>query len=101
MGNGEFLAFNLESASAISSLRYDNSIDSIIFEIVPYNPDGGDVVLKLPQGSSEQKIDLTLDGERYKNPVIKMDGKTIVMEMFIPPDKHEVKISGIKDKIKS
>ena len=45
IGNGEYLVFNLESASAISNFRYENSSDSIIFEIYPYNPVGGPTIL--------------------------------------------------------
>jgi hypothetical protein len=28
-----------------------------------------------------------------------MDGKTISMDIFIPKDKHEVKISGIRNQL--
>src|ERR687898_328819 len=97
IGNGEYLVFNLESVSAISSFRYENSSDSIIFEIKPYNPLGGPTIFQVPQVSSNQKIDIFLDGKQYENKIITMDGKTISMNIFIPKDKHEVKISGIRN----
>ncbi|HET7644165.1 MAG TPA: hypothetical protein VFK40_11695 [Nitrososphaeraceae archaeon] len=97
IGNGEYLVFNLESVSAINDFRYENSSYSIIFEIKPYNPLGGPTILQIPQISSNQKIDIFLDGKKYENKIVTMDGKTISMNIFIPKDKHEVKISGIRN----
>jgi hypothetical protein len=97
IGNGEHLVFNLESASAISNFRYENSSDSIIFEIKPYNPVGGPTIFQIPQISSNQKIYIFLDGKQYENKIVTTDGKTISMNIFIPKDKHEVKISGIRN----
>lgn len=97
IGNGEYLVFNLESVSAINNFRYENSSDSIIFEIKPYNPLGGHTIFQVPQVSSSQKIDIFMDGKQYENKIITMDGKTISMNIFIPKDKHEVKISGIRN----
>ena len=99
IGNGEYLVFNLESASAISNFRYENSSDSIIFEIYPYNPVGGPTIFQVPQISSNQKIDIFLDGKEYENKIVTMDGKTISMNIFIPKDKHELKISGIRNQL--
>ena len=99
IGNGEYLVFNLESASAISNFRYENSSDSIIFEIYPYNPVGGPTFFQVPQISSNQKIDIFLDGKEYENKIVTMDGKTISMNIFIPKDKHELKISGIRNQL--
>lgn len=99
IGNGEYLVFNLESASAISNFRYENSSDSIIFEIYPYNPVGGPTIFQIPQISSNQKIDIFLDGKEYENKIVTMDGKTISMNIFIPKDKHELKISGIRNQL--
>ena len=93
------LIFNLESASAISNFRYENSSDSIIFQIKPYNPVGGPTIFEVPQISSNQKIDIFLDGKQYENKIVTMDGKTISMNIFIPKDKHEVKISGIRNQL--
>jgi hypothetical protein len=99
IGNGEYLVYNLESASAISNFRYENSSDSIIFEIKPYNPNGGSTLFQVPQISSNQKIGIFLDDKQYENKIISMDGKTISMNIFIPKDKHEVKISGIRNQL--
>jgi hypothetical protein len=99
IGEGEYLVYNLESASAISNFRYENLTDSIIFEIKPYNPFGGSTLFKIPQISQSQKIDVYLDGKQYENKVVTRNGKTISMDIFIPQDKHEVKISGIRNLI--
>ena len=97
IGNGEHIDYYLESASAISNFRYEKSSDSIIFEIKPYNPVGGPTIFQIPQISSSQKIDIFLDGKQYENKIVTIDGKTINMNIFIPKDKHEVKISGIRN----
>jgi len=96
---GEYLVYNLESASAISNFRYQNLTDSVIFEIKPYNPLGGYTIFQIPQTSPSQKIDVYLDGEQYVNKIITRDGKTINMKIFIPKDKHELKISGVRNPI--
>ena len=99
IGEGEYLVYNLQSASAISSFRYENLTDSIIFEIKPYNPFGGSSIFQIPQISPSQKIGVYLDGKQYENIVVTKDGKTISMNIFIPKDKHEVKISGIRNPV--
>ncbi len=99
IGEGEYLVYNLQSASAISSFRYENLTDSIIFEIKPYNPFGGSTIFQIPQISPSQKIGVYLDGKQYENIVVTKDGKTISMNIFIPKDKHEVKISGIRNPV--
>ncbi|MGE0242347.1 MAG: hypothetical protein AB7P56_00315 [Nitrososphaeraceae archaeon] len=99
IGEGEYLVYNLQSASAISSFRYENLTDSIIFEIKPYNPFGGSTIFQIPQISPSQKIGVYLDGKQYENKVVTKDGKTISMNIFIPKDKHEVKISGIRNPV--
>lgn len=99
IGKGEYLVFNLESASMISDLRYENSSDSIIFEVKPYNPSGGATNFKIPQISSNHKIEILLDGKQYENKLVTMNGKTISIDIFIPKDKHVVKISGIRNQL--
>jgi hypothetical protein len=99
IGKGEYLVFNLESASMISDFRYENSSDSIIFEVKPYNPSGGTTNFKIPQISSNQKIEILLDGKQYENKLVTMNGKTISIDIFIPKDKHVVKISGIRNQV--
>ena len=97
--NGEHIYFHLESASAISNFRYEPSSDSIIFEIKTYYPNGGPTIFQIPQISLNQKIDIFLDGKQYEDKTVTMDGKTINMNIFIPKDKHELKISGIRNQI--
>ena len=97
--NGEHIDFHLESASAISNFRYEPSSDSIIFEIKTYYPNGGPTIFEIPQISSNQKIDIFLDGKQYEDKTVTMDGKTINMNIFIPKDKHELKISGIRNQL--
>ena len=99
IGDGEYLVYNLQSASAISNFRYENLTDSIIFEIKPYNQFGGSTFFQIPQISQSQKIDIFLDGKQYENKVVTKNGKTISMDIFIPKDKHELKISGIRNLI--
>jgi hypothetical protein len=99
IGEGEFLVFNLESASMISDFRYENSSDSIIFEVKPYNPYGGTTNFKIPQVSSNQNIEILLDGKQYENKLVTTNGKTISIDIFIPKDKHIVKISGIRNQL--
>ena len=99
IGNGEHIDYYLESASAISNFRYENSSDSIIFDIKPYSLVGGPTIFEVTQISSNQKIDIFLDGKEYENKIITMDDKTISMNIFIPKDKHEVKITGIRNQL--
>jgi hypothetical protein len=97
-GDG-FLAFNLESASLVSNFGYDSSSDSIIFTIKPYNPNGGDVLFKIPQSKMDHKINVMLDGKIHSKAGIDMNGKTITMKIPIPPNEHDIVISGIQNGI--
>lgn len=97
-GDG-FLAFDLQSASLVSNFGYESSSDSIIFTIKPYNPNGGDAVLKIPQSKSGQKVDVILDGKIHSKAGVDMDGKTITMNIPIPPNEHDIVISGVKNGI--
>ncbi len=99
LGEGEYIVFNLESASMISDFRYENSSDSIIFEVKPYNPGGGPTNFKIPQISPNQKIEVLLDGKQYEKKLVTMNGKTISIDIFIPKDKHILKISGIRNQL--
>jgi len=99
IGKGEYLVFNLESASMISDFRYENSSDSIIFEVKPYNPVGGPTNFKIPQIFPNQKIEVLLDGKQYEKKLVTMNGKTISIDIFIPKDKHILKISGIRNQL--
>ena len=93
-GDG-FLAFDLQSVSLVSNFGYDSSSDSIIFTIKPYNPNGGDALLKIPQSKMDQKVNVKLDGKIHSKADIDMDGKTITMNIPIPPNEHDIVISGV------
>ena len=97
IGGGEFLAFDFESASLVSNFIYDKSSDSIKFTIKPYNPEGGDLIFKIPQSNTNQKINISIDGKLHKEATITTDGKTITMKVSIPADEHNVIISGARN----
>jgi hypothetical protein len=95
LGNGKFLPYGLESVARISSFSYDNSTDSISFNADHYNPLGGIVTLKIPQLNNNHVITILLDNLGVTDPQISKDGKTITANIFIPPNEHSVRISGI------
>jgi hypothetical protein len=94
----EFIPFDLQAIAKISSLQYLNSTDSISFGVKHYSPDGGDLSLKVPQLSKNQSIFVKMDDEIYDGSSITMDGKTIHIDIFIPPGDHEMNIQGIRGK---
>ena len=95
LGNGKFLPYGLESVAKISNFSYDNSTDSISFNADHYNPLGGIVTLKIPQSDSDQIITVFLDDLGVSDPQITKNGKTITTNIFIPPNEHSVRVSGI------
>jgi hypothetical protein len=95
----EFIPFDLQAIAKISSLEYLNSTDSISFGVKHYNPEGGDLSLKVPQLSKNHSIRVTMDDEIYDGTSIRMDGKTIHIDIFIPPGDHEMDILGIRDEL--
>lgn len=95
LGNGKFLPYGLESVAKISSFSYDNSTDSISFNADHYNPSGGNVTLSVPQLDNNHAITIYLDNLVVTDPQISMNGKTITTDIFIPPNEHSVRISGI------
>ena len=95
LGNGKFLPYGLESVARISNFLYDNSTDSISFNADHYNPLGGFVTLKIPQLEDNQIITIFLDDLGVTDAQISKNGKTITTNIFIPPDEHSVRISGI------
>lgn len=99
LGNGKFLTYGLESVASISNFKYDNSTDSISFNADHYNPLGGFVTLKIPQLDSNQIITIFLDNLGLTNAQISKNGKTITTNIFIPPNEHSVRISGILNKL--
>jgi hypothetical protein len=95
LGNGKFLTYGLESIARISNFNYNNSTDSITFKADHYNPSGGFVTFKIPQLESNQIITVFLDNLGATDAQISKNGKTITTNIFIPPNEHSVRISGI------
>ena len=95
----EFIPYDLRAIAKISSLEYVNSTDSISFGVKHYNPEGGDLSLKVPQLSENQTIFVTIDDTTFNKPSISMDGRTINIDLFIPPGDHEMNIQGIRNKM--
>jgi hypothetical protein len=95
----EFIPYDLRTIAKISTLEYVNSTDSISFGVKHYNPKGGDLSLKVPQLSENQTISVMMDDKTYDKPSIRMDGKTINIDLFIPPGDHEMNIQGIRNRM--
>lgn len=95
----QFIPYDLQALAKISSLEYVNVTDSISFGVKHYNPDGGDLSLKVPQLSQNQTILVKMDDEMYDNASVEMDGKTIHVDLFVPPGDHEIDIQGVRDNV--
>jgi hypothetical protein len=95
LGNGKFLPYGLESVAKISNFSYDNSTDSILFTVDHYNPLGGIVTFKIPQLDSSHDISIFLDNLGVEDQQISKNGKTITSNIFVPPNEHSVRITGI------
>lgn len=95
-GDGKFIAFRMQTLSKVSSLRYDNTTDSISFGIKHYNPAGGPVELKFPQLYQNQTVTVVMDGDVYGDASVVMDGRTVSVDMFIPPGDHQVQVQGVR-----
>jgi hypothetical protein len=95
----QFIPYDLQALAKISSLEYVNVTDSISFGVKHYNPDGGDLSLKVPQLSQNQTILVKMDDEMYDNASVEMDGKTIHVDLFVPPGDHEIDIQGVRDDV--
>jgi hypothetical protein len=95
-GNGQFIAYDIRSVAQLSSLRYDNATDSIVFGVRHYNPAGGPLSLKVPQVSQNQTVAVMMDGQLHEASV-KGDGKTMSVDFFIPKGDHQVQIQGIRN----
>ena len=96
-GNGQFIAYQMYGATQISDLKYNNTTDSLVFGIIHFNPAGGSFSLKIPEMSKSQPISVILDGKLYTQASVKMDGKTVHLDFFIPPDNHQEQIKGIRN----
>jgi hypothetical protein len=95
-GNGKFIAFNLQALAQISSLRYENSTDSMAFGIRPYIPAGGPLSLKIPQLSQNHTVMVMLDGQLQAASITR-DGRTISIDFFVPKGDHQVQIQGVRN----
>src|SRR5919202_564624 len=98
IGKGQYLAYDLRGTAAISDFRYENATDSIMFGVRHYNPDGGIINLKVPQFYNKQTVSVFMDGKKlllYKDVSVKMDGKTIYIDLFVPKGEHKVQVQGI------
>jgi hypothetical protein len=79
----------------IIDLKYEEHSNSIVFGVDHYNPEGGMISLKVPQTSDGQKPTVIMDGLPRDDVKITSDGKTIRIDLFIPPNQHEVQIKGV------
>lgn len=93
--DGGFVAYDLQALAKIIDLKYNSSSDSIAFGVDHYNPDGGSITMKLPQMYDNQKISVLLDGKLANDTKITTDGKTTKMDIFIPPEEHQLQILGV------
>lgn len=96
LGKGQFIAYDLRGLARISDFKYDNKTDSIVFGVNYYSPNGGPLSLKIPQVSEKQSVSVIMDGKLYKQVSVGMDGKTVSINFFVPPQDHQVQIKGIK-----
>ena len=95
----EFIPYDLQALAKISSLEYVNVTDSISFGVKHYNPDGGDLSLRVPQLSQNQSIFVKMDNKMHDRASVEMDGKTIHLDLFIPPGDHMIEVQGVRDKV--
>ena len=93
--DGGFIPFDLQALAKVIDLKYDDKSESIVFGIDHYNPEGGLITLKLPQIHDDQKLTVIKDGLPDNNTKMTGDGKTIKMDIFIPPEEHQIEIKGV------
>lgn len=92
---GGFIPFDLQALAKIIDLRYDEGSKSVVFGVDHYNPAGGFITLKLPQMSDDQKIIVKMDGLPDDDVKMTSDGKTIKLDIFIPPNEHQIEVNGV------
>ena len=93
--DGGFIPFDLQAVAKIINLRYEDVSETVVFGIEHYNPDGGFITLKLPQMSDDQKLSVMMDGSIDDDVEMTSDGKTIKIDIFIPPDEHQIEVNGV------
>ena len=96
LGKGQFLPYDLRALAHVSDLKYDNATDSLNFAITYYSSTGGPLSLKVPQTSEKQTVAVMMDGTLYKNASVKMNGKTVFIDFFVPPENHNIQIKGVR-----
>jgi hypothetical protein len=96
IGKGQFIPYDLRALARVSDLKYDNATDSIKFAITYYSDIGGPLSLKIPQTSEKQSVSVIMDGTMYEKASVKMNGKTIFIDLFVPPEDHNIQIKGVK-----
>lgn len=93
--DGGFIPFDLQAIAKIIDLKYDDQSKSLVFGVDHYNPEGGFITLKLPQVHDNQELTIVMDGLPRKDVKMTHDGKTIKMDIFIPPDEHQIQVKGV------
>ena len=93
--DGGFIPFDLQAIAKIIDLKYDDQSKSIVFGVDHYNPEGGNITLKLPQIYDDQTLTVFMDGSPLGDVNMVRDGKTIKMDIFIPPEEHQIQIKGV------
>ena len=93
--DGGFIPFDLQALAKIIDLKYDDESKSIVFGVDHYNPDGGLITLKLPQINDDQKLTVIMDGLPGEDVKMTSDGKTIKMDVFVPPNEHQIQVKGV------
>jgi hypothetical protein len=93
--DGGFIPFDLQAIAKIIDLKYDDQSKSLVFGVDHYNPEGGNITLKLPQVYDNQELTVIMDGSPRDDVKMISDGKTIKMDIFIPPDEHHIQVKGV------
>jgi hypothetical protein len=96
-GSGRVIPYELDAVAQISSLRYNNSTDSIAFGVRPYDPAGAPLSLKIPEVAANQTLRVLMDGQLYDNASFKGDGKTMNINLFVPKGDHNIEIQGVEN----
>jgi hypothetical protein len=96
VGNGQFIPYDLRALARVSDLNYDNATDSINFAITYYSSTGGPLTLKIPQNSEKQSVTVMMDGTLYKKASVQMNGKTVFIDFFVPPQSHSIQVRGVR-----
>src|SRR5919202_1090530 len=95
-GNGQFIPYDLRALARVSDLNYDNATHSINFAITYYSSTGGPLTLKIPQTSEKQSVTVMMDGTVYKKASVQMNGKTVFINFFVPPQSHSIQVRGVR-----